>query len=44
VDARRSAGPLDLYFPPSVGVCRHEVGFPLADPLGGPSLGLLSSH
>jgi hypothetical protein len=44
VDARRSAGPLDLYFPPSVGVCRYEVGFPLADPLGGPSLGLLSSH
>src|SRR5215203_6681199 len=36
VDARRSAGSLSLYFPPSVGVCRHDVGLPLANSLGNP--------
>src|SRR5215212_1721042 len=40
VDARRSTGSLDLYLPSSVGVGRHDVGLPLAHPLGSPSFGL----
>src|SRR5918994_5371213 len=40
VDASRSAGPLDLYLPSPVGVCRHDVGFPLGNPLSSPSLSL----